>query len=213
MKLLIAIPSLDYMHAEFVKSLLALVRKLRNDGVAFDVDIQTGTLVYVARDGLAKRAINEGFTHVLWLDSDMVFTEDLLEDLMFSGKDFVTGICHSRRKPFLSCVFKKMQPPDRYDPDEYPNDTFEIDGCGMACCLVKVDILRDVCLNNSGTCYCPLPLYGEDLAFCKRAHDLGYKIYAEPTVRVGHIGHITIYPEDMKRWMTEISNAGDFFNV
>ena len=29
----------------------------------------------------------------------------------------------------------------------------------------------------------------------KRAIDMGYEIWAEPTVKLGHIGHITIYPE------------------
>ena len=53
-----------------------------------------------------------------------------------------------------------------------------------------------------------MKMYGEDLAFCKRAVDMGYKIYAEPTAVMGHVGHITIYPEDHEKWKAEISKEG-----
>ena len=106
MKLLIAIPTYDYIHYQFVKCLTKLLKRLDNDGIDYEVALQGGTLVYVGRDRLTKKAIEGGFSHVLWLDSDMIFTEDLLEDLMFSGKGFVTGIAHSRRPPHVSCLFR-----------------------------------------------------------------------------------------------------------
>ena len=43
-----------------------------------------------------------------------------------------------------------------------------------------------------------MPEYGEDLAFCKRFTDIGGKIYADPAVQLGHIGHIAIYPGDVE---------------
>lgn len=203
MKLLIAIPSLDYMHTEFVKSLTALVCRLKDEGIDFDVTIQSGTLVYVARDKLAKKAINEGFSHVLWLDADMVFRPDLLEVLADSGKPFVVGICHSRREPYASCLFKSIEPAERFT--EYPHGTFEVAASGMACALIKTDILREVALQNYGSCFCPTRRLGEDLAFCQRVHERGYKIYAEPMAWIGHIGHITVYPEMYDQYMESIS--------
>jgi hypothetical protein len=49
--------------------------------------------------------------------------------------------------------------------------------------------------EKHGTAFFPMRELGEDLAFCKRATDLKFEIWAEPSVRLGHIGHITIYPE------------------
>ena len=46
--------------------------------------------------------------------------------------------------------------------------------------------------------FLPMPEYGEDLAFCKRFTDIGGKIYADPAVQLGHIGHIAIYPGDVE---------------
>lgn len=205
MRLLIGVPSTDFMHTEFVQSLTGLLKRLQSDGVDYELHIESGTLVYMARDKIACRAINENFTHVLWLDSDMVFTPELLEDLQFSGKDFVTGIAVSRRKPFSSCLFKSLDLNhiERHgDWDELPKNTFEVAGCGMACVLISVGILRAV-QEHYKTCFTPEALYGEDTAFCKRAAVLGYHIWAEPAVRVGHIGHLTIYPDECARYRDE----------
>lgn len=87
MKLLIGVPSYDYMHAEFVKCLSALLINLTRAGINYDLDIQNGTLVYIARDKIASRAINQDYTHVLWLDADMIFQPTLLDDLMDCRKD------------------------------------------------------------------------------------------------------------------------------
>ena len=204
MKLLIAIPTLDYIHTDFVKCLTKLIMKLKSDGVRFDVEIISGTLVYSARDKLAKKAVNEGYTHMLWFDSDMIFNEDVLDDLMFSGNQFVTGIYHTRRPPHGSCIFKDISLDNisKYMGNDYPKNTFEIAGCGFGCVLIDVTIVKDV-LMTYGEAFLPIHGLGEDIAFCQRVHDLGYKMYCEPAVRLGHIGHIAIYPEDHEKWLND----------
>lgn len=207
MKLLIAIPALDFMHTEFVASLLGLTKRLTEDGIRHEVRIESGTLVYLAREKLANRAVDPDncYTHVLWLDSDMVFTPDLLDSLMFSGKEFVSGICHGRRRPFFSCLFSEITPSVKL-VEEYPKDTFEIAACGFGAVLMTVGLLADVQRNNPGKCFMPTDLFGEDVAFCHRCTLLGHKLYAEPSARLGHIGHIAIYPGDEEKWKEEISN-------
>ena len=207
MKLLIAIPSHDSMPVPFVRSLLSLAMRLKRDGVVFDTVIEAGTLVYMARDRLASRAVNEGYTHVLWLDSDMVFTNNILEDLLFCGKSFVSGIAHSRRPPYGSCLFKdiELETLTRWEYKDYPTGTFEVAGCGFACVLMETQVLKDV-FRRYETCFTPLKDYGEDLIFCKRAAACGHRIYAEPTVVLGHVGNVTVYPEEEERYKETISN-------
>lgn len=206
MKLLIGIPSTDFLHVEFMKSLTSLILRLKDDNVNFTVHFESGTLVYVARDNIARKAINEGYTHVLWLDSDMVFSGDLLDTLMFCGKPFVCGIYHSRRKGYHSALFKNLDINKLERFEEYPNVPFRIAGCGFAGVLIETYILRDV-MYKHGTCFLPIMQFGEDLAFCKRAVDLGFEIWADPTAIMGHVGHITIYPEDHEKWKAEMANA------
>ena len=204
MKLLIGVPALDYTHTGFVKCLVDLVCKLTRDGIDFKVSICSGTLVHVARDKIACEAINDGFTHVLWLDSDMIFTPDVYEDLAFSGREFVTGIAHSRRRPYASCLFSALDDISHIQRfEEYPETLFEVAGCGFACVLIKTEVLSAV-QHAYKTCFLPMAEWGEDLAFCKRARSLGYRIYAEPHVRLGHIGHDVIYPEDHERYLKEV---------
>ena len=204
MKLLIAIPTHDYMHMDFVKSLLALCKRLDKEGVDYDVDMHGGTLVYHGRDALAFKAIDKGYTDVLWLDADMVFTDSVLEDLQFCGKPFVSGIAHGRRPPHLSCLFSEIHPGvERIK--EYPTSAFRVAGCGFGCVLIKTEILKAI-KERHGTCFFPTRELGEDLAFCKRATEGGWEIWAEPTVRLGHIGHIAIYPEYREQYENSFTN-------
>lgn len=182
------------MPFQFVESLTKLVRRLEADGIDFDVEFKGGTLVYVGRDNLAKRAISDDYSHILWLDADMVFNEDLFDDLLDNGKDIVTGIAHSRRAPYPSCIFTEIYPTATVFSGEYPTEAFKIAGCGMACCLMKVDVLRAI-WERHDTCFFPTTKLGEDLAFCQRATEGGWEIWADPFVKVGHVGQMVIYPE------------------
>lgn len=205
MKLMIAIPTMETVPVVFMESLIKLCQHLDKENVPYKVVFEVGTLIYFARDVLACKAVNGQFTHVLWLDSDMVFSDHIFEDLLETGKSFVSGIAHGRRSPFMSCLFKDIDLSHltRYTLDEYPSDTFEVAGCGLACALTEVGILNN-CLETYKTCFTPYNQYGEDLSFCKRVSDLGVRIWAEPTVRLGHVAHLTVYPEDAERFKSEI---------
>lgn len=209
MKLLVAIPTNDYMHYEFATCLIKLVEKLKESGIDYEIAIQGGTLVYVARDKLAFKAIDDGFSHVLWLDADMIFNEDVLDDLLFAGKSFVSAIYHGRRAPHLSCVFDQIYP-DIVRYVDYPSNTFKIAGCGFGCVLVAVDILKAVRLKY-GTCFFPTRELGEDLAFCQRVSECGYEMFAEP-IKLGHIGHIKIYPEYRDLYTDTIEGFNEVVN-
>ena len=210
MKLLIGVPCLDYIHTEFVKSLVNLTLKLERDRVNYELFLCSGSLIHVARDKIASKAINEEFTHVLWLDSDMVFGPDLLDDLGFSGKSFVTGICSTRRPPYLNCIFSQIDDINHLaHVEEIPAEAFEVQGCGFACVLMETAILKAVMQSNHGRCFLPMDLYGEDLAFCLRARRMGFHIWAEPTVRPGHISHAVVYyPDANEQYMRGLDHNG-----
>ena len=209
MKLLIAIPTNDQMPFQFVESLTGLIRRLDADEVDYEVAFQSGTLVYVGRDKLSMKAMTGDYSHILWLDSDMVFSADLVDDLMDNGKDIITGIAHSRRVPYPSCLFSEIYPGISRMDGDYPSEPFRVAGCGMACVLMSVEVIRDVWSHHS-TAFFPTRDLGEDLAFCKRATDLGYEIWADPHVQVGHVGHMVVYPEYQeiyRKSITEVSHA------
>ena len=192
MRLLIAVPTTDYVHADFVKSLSRLQTELGRRHVAYDVAIHSGTLVYIARNRLASKAVNEGYTHVLWLDSDMTFNEKVVEDLMECGKEMVCGAFVSRRPPYGPCVYSSIERNNIEKVKGFGLEPFRVEGCGFACVLTTAELLQAVMLKY-GPCFQPTDYYGEDLAFCWRVRQLGREIWCEPTVRPGHIAHVPVY--------------------
>ena len=139
MKLLIAIPSYESMRVEFVQSLMGLMHRLDMDGIPYEVNIQTGTLVYCVRDGLARYAVNHRFDQVLWIDSDMVFSPGIYDDLATGGHDITCGLFISRHSPFMSCLFSSLIPPERIN--SYPTDPFEGAGARRRDELKRWDVL------------------------------------------------------------------------
>lgn len=192
-KLLIAVPTLDYIHRKFVQSLTELVKYLEVNGPEFDVHFEGCTLVYISRDNIAKKAIEEDYTEVLWLDADMVFGKDIYWKLKTDDKQFVTAIYRGRHGTHRPCIFEKLEPPERWENFDLPEEPAvrEIKGCGFGCVLTSTDILKTV-WNRFGTCFRPTPLLGEDLAFCKRVSDCGFPMYANLGARIGHIGQYVI---------------------
>jgi hypothetical protein len=197
MKLLIAVPCLDLIRVEFVQCVSALEKELYRNGINFETKYIPGSLVYAARDRLAKHAVNNEFDEVLWIDSDMVFDKTLYEDLRIHGKDMICGNFISRHNPYVTCIFSSIDPIDRIT--DLPDDVFRVAACGFGCVLMKAEILKQVLNTHGGKAFIPEPKMGEDVAFCKRATDCGFEIWCDPMVRVGHVGNVTIWPEDGPR--------------
>ena len=208
-KLLIAVPCMDTVPVRFLRSLTALTRRLTLCGVNWTLAIESMTLIYIARERLAGRGVNHKFTHILWLDSDMEFSDDLFFTLQATGKDFVTGIACGRRPPFCPCVFKTLEPEtELFGWEEMPEEPFRIAGCGFAGVLISTDVVRRV-LQRFGNSFNPIPALGEDLSFCKRAAEIGAEIWAAPAAQLGHVGQLPIWPNDAQIWKQIKTQGGE----
>lgn len=196
MKLMIAVPTQDYIPMPFVESLLRLQKRLTKKKINFTVNFRSGALVYDSREQLAAKARMEEYTHVLWIDSDMVFEEDIFEKLAAHKRDYVTGICHARRAPYRSCIFYRLLPePERMNKRMYPESLFKIEGSGFGCVLTSVKLLKDM-KQQYGNLFLPNLAFGEDLAFCHKAQEMGYELFADPKVQIKHLGHVAFGQED-----------------
>lgn len=200
MKTLIAVPCVDCLETEFVKCLTALIQNPDNPG---EVEVQylAGSLVYDARNQLVKYAIGKGYDFILWLDSDMTFPPDLLIRMMKSleGRQAVTGLCFGRRPPFKPCVYRKLEvkqegqliSPVAEPWFDYPRDQiFEVEACGFACVLMRMDVLE--AMGIYGVPFFPVAGLGEDLTFCWRARKLDIKFHCDSRLKIGHIMRVSI---------------------
>ena len=198
MKTMVAIPCLDMMHSQFVMSLTGL--KLDGD-IKFAYAVSS--LVYDARNSLARKAIVEGFDRILWLDSDMEFHPDLYKRLkadLDEGRDCVSGIYVTRKGTIKPVIFEKCGyehlngnevKPVASTFYEYPKDQlFEISACGFGGVLMNVSMVKAI-EEKYGLPFAPMLGFGEDISFCLRAQDLGYKLWCDSRVKMGHIGLTT----------------------
>lgn len=198
MKVFVAIPSLDTVPALFCQS-LALLQRAGDTIVGF----QVGSLVYNARNELARQAIKSEADWVLWLDSDMVFEPDLLKKMLKvceeNDIDFLTGLCFRRKPPYTPTLF------DRLDKMEHgasyttimsvPEGRFKVGGCGFAGVLMSTDVLLSVAARFGGRMFDPLEGFGEDVSFCWRAKQCGYEIWCDSDIELGHVGSMIVTRE------------------
>ena len=189
MKTLIAIPCFDQVPTLFCQS-LAMLRKVDECVLA----MKSGSLVYTSRNDLATMAIQIDADLVLWLDSDMVFDPDILERMTRTLKendlDILTGLYFRRVHPFTPVLFDKIEINgdicEWSEFKEIPKGLFEVGACGFGCVLMKTDVFYDV-QGKFGNMFAPIANNGEDIAFCWRARQCGYKIMCDPSVICGHV--------------------------
>lgn len=206
MKTLIAVPCMDTVATPFCYS-LARLAKIGECTLV----MKAGSLIYTSRNDLATLAIQNEFDYVLWLDSDMQFKPDtlirLMDTMQKNDLDIVTGLYFRRVAPYSPVLFDKLELTDTKDAldfsefKEIPKEIFEVGGCGFGCVLMKTDVFFDV-QAKFGNMFAPMGNNGEDVAFCIRARECGFKIWCDPSVICGHVGHIVV---DNK--LFELSNA------
>lgn len=195
MKVFIAIPSLENVPALFCQS-LALLKRAGDTIVGFEV----GSLVYNARNNLARQAIKSEADFVLWLDSDMVFGPDLLQRMLKVCQDehidFLTGLCFRRKPPYTPCLFDRLEKTNKGASYtalmSVPDGRFKVGGCGFAGVLMSADVLLSVAAKFNGRMFDPMDGFGEDVSFCWRARQCGYDIWCDSEIELGHVGNCIV---------------------
>ena len=201
MKYLVAIPCMDTMPTQFVKSLIGL----RVEGT-IEIAFSANSLVYDSRNLLSKKASEEGFDRILWLDSDVTFKPDMFERLskrLDEGYQFVSGLYVKRKTPIEPTIFKTVYMMDDKLPKadcyfDYPEGIFEIAACGFGAVMMDICVLNSVGMEF-GLPFSPILGFSEDISFCMRAKQVGYKLYCDSTIKLGHIGYKEFTEDDFER--------------
>lgn len=205
-KVLIGMPNIGGIPPKVASCLFKLAKRINADSVAF-LDC---SLIYDARNDFALEAINGGYDELLFIDSDIIFPDDCYEKLKALDADIATGIYYGRRGNHNPIIYKEITPlrltedgkdfiPAESKPfDEIPEGTFEVKGCGMGMCLIKTKALDEICEVSHNAPFEPYMGLGEDLAFCYRAAQSGFKIKANSYIQLGHIGERVYTKEDYK---------------
>ena len=137
------------------------------------------------------------FDYLLCVDSDIVLPQGCLDKMLSHNKDIVTGMYIQRRhdKHILEIYKTNEFGGFSHIPfDELKGKGLvEIGACGFGCVLINSDVLRKMeyphflyksAIDHKDT-------FSEDLYFCKKAADSGFKIFCDTTIICDHIGQTT----------------------
>ena len=194
---IIGIPHMGLFHWQTIMSLLSL-RMPNNTMVKYH--FIGSSLVYDAREKIVEFAMNEKADWIFFLDSDMVPPHDILIKLTDLNVPMCTGMAFKRTPPFQPCFYTKVGvdkefKPQLESPVEFPlQGIIECQGFGMACALIRREVFEKV----KKPYFFPFPNIGEDLSFCLRARQAGFKMYCDLSVDCGHVSSMPIQKDHFK---------------
>ena len=154
----------------------------------FDLITFQSCVIHFNREKIADGALKSNATHLLFVDTDMVFQPSVLEKLLKDDKDIIGVKTYLRQSERVSTVASVDENGENPLP-ESETELFECYGVGTGFMLIKADVLRKMekprfmfDFNKDGE------VIGEDIWFCRKARQMGYKVWCDPTVEVLHLG-------------------------
>lgn len=181
-------PCVDDVCAQTAQSIACAV--IGAEGKVIDVALRQSCEIVSARTWLVNHAISIGATHLLFVDSDMMFPYQVIPQLLAHDKDIV-GVEYNLRQFPLK---KTCEPMVERKSDEL----YEARHAGTGLMLIKMSIFekewkdprdgsKTAWFNFMRDSQGALAM-GEDVFFCNAARDMGYKTYVDPTIIVKHVG-------------------------
>jgi hypothetical protein len=188
-------PARDMVHTMFTYDLVNMVANhTLNTNDAISLKISQGTLIANQRAELCLDAMREKCTHVLFIDSDMRFPHDMIERLLQHDLDIVATNCARRRMPTGPTAQIYKDNGERELVYTMPESTGlqEVGSVGMGVMLIKANVFAKLAEPWFETPWRhdKRGYIGEDVFFCKKARDAGFKIWIDHDVskEIGHIG-------------------------
>ncbi|HSV94500.1 MAG TPA: hypothetical protein VLH94_00780 [Spirochaetia bacterium] len=175
-------------------------------------------MIEIARNGIAKEAIEKGVSHLLFVDDDNPIPPDTLEKMLEDDKDIVIAPIVTRNPNkegnHTLCAFYKREVGgvDLYEPikDFIENgDLHKIDAGGTGCMLIKIEVLKKLneiyqerIFERTRQIFDkPIVVDGheftertmsEDVQFCERAVNAGFEVWLDSRIKPLHIGNNTL---------------------
>lgn len=205
----IAIPCAQVVDPKVMQSVATLVSYSSKKGFKItEVGITERQMVDDARNGLAEAFLSSPTEWMLWLDSDMLFPPETLEELWKTAVErnakLVTGVYYQRKGNNLPCLWVRGNelsngevaaantPRGKYNeyvgtftfPHIDKKESFPVHAAGFGCVLAHRSVFekmdRPWFKFIPGTC-------SEDFYFFVQASKLGYQLWANPIPVLGHI--------------------------
>jgi hypothetical protein len=188
-------PARDMVHTMFTYDLVNMVCfHTLNTNDAISLKISEGTLIANQRAELSLDAMREGCSHILFIDSDMRFPQDMISRLLAHDLDIVATNCARRRMPTGPTAQIYKENGDRELVWSMPESTGlqEVGSVGMGVMMIKAGVFKALSepWYETPWRHDKRGYIGEDVFFCRKAREAGFKIWIDHDVskEIGHIG-------------------------
>jgi len=133
--------------------------------------------------------------YLVWIDNDIVFNFEQVQELIShleKGRDFISGVYFNPNGNGIRPVaYWKDGESYKWLEESELKGLMEVDAVGFGFCAIKMDAVRrmvqkhfprpfNLRLLDAGS------LVTEDLLFCERLKELGYKIWLDASIVVKH---------------------------
>lgn len=131
--------------------------------------VSQGSILPQLRTGLVREAIDRHIGHILFIDSDMRFPKDLLEKLKSHGKDII-GANYKQRNADKWVIGESSVGKHGVE---------EVETIGFGALLIRTEVFVLTPEPWFAMPYDGRRFVGEDVFFCHKAKDAGYKIFVD----------------------------------
>lgn len=170
-------------------------------------EFKIDTYIEKARNELVWNAVNEKATHLMMIDSDMVFPPGGIDKLVDDNKDIVGGLYYGRIHPRAMAFHVNPDGSTRNVDPSKEKGVFEVDFVGTGFLLINMNVFKTLMPPFFKFSYEPekfgikatdkvAPALGEDAFFCLNAKQHGFKVWCDSEIELGHVGYHTYYKED-----------------
>lgn len=168
----------------------------------FTLNVTGDILVQYARERFAESVIEMDADYLFMIDDDMLAPPDLFYRLAENDKDICAALAFTRNpdhKPVIYDVIEGHDPVTKQPyyinkfAMNYPRDTLvQCDAVGFGAVLIKrkvIDAMKTPRFMGMVGC-------GEDITFCYKAKKLGFEVWMDTRIKLGHLGAPTVITEE-----------------
>lgn len=157
----------------------------------FDADLMVVQVGFIdeARNALVREMLAHpsGYTHLFFLDSDILLPPDALVRLLAGNLPIVSGLYRGRRPPHRPVAYVRA-PRGGYVPIPVRGGARRrVDAVGAGCLLIRREVLESVAEPWFATRYRRQTFVSEDFTFCEKARAKGFEIHVDARVRCVHL--------------------------
>ena len=139
-----------------------------------------------------EEAQKAGSHWLLFIDDDMTFHPNSLLQLLEHDVDIVGGLCVKKRPPHGPTIYEPNKEKGGFNHVLHfeLNELLECEGTGTGFLLIKMSVFDK--LDTPYFAFVPQPNrdrpMGEDLYFCTKAREAGFKVHVDTGCIIGHLG-------------------------